>query len=98
VNAVDVWRCGDCGRVFFPRRELCPHCSGTEHRAVPVERGVAAEVTSHRGVGVACVRVDPDIALLARADGDISPGSEVMLRLEAGAVVARRAALDSTRA
>lgn len=52
------------------------------------ERGVATEVTSHRGVGVACVRVDPDVTLLARVAGDVVAGAAITLELDGGAPVA----------
>jgi hypothetical protein len=53
-----------------------------------VDRGTATETTSHRGVTVASVRVDADLSLLARADGDVAAGSEVALHLDGGAPVA----------
>lgn len=46
------------------------------------------QVTSHRGVDVACVRVDDELTLLARAEGAVAAGSEVALRVEDGAPVA----------
>jgi hypothetical protein len=45
-------------------------------------------LTSHRGVDVACVRVDDELTLLARAEGDVAAGSEVSLRIDDGAPVA----------
>jgi hypothetical protein len=45
-------------------------------------------LTRHRGVDVACVRVDDELTLLARAEGDITAGSEVSLRVDDGAPVA----------
>jgi hypothetical protein len=45
-------------------------------------------LTSHRGVEVACVRVDDELTLLARAEGAVAAGSEVTLRVDGGAPVA----------
>jgi uncharacterized OB-fold protein len=91
VNGLSVWRCESCHRRSFPRRELCPHCGGRQLTEEGADTGVASEVTSHRGVGVACVRVGEDVTLLARADGAVTAGSEVTLRDDGGAPVAARA-------
>ena len=99
MTGIDVWRCETCGRRSFPRRELCPFCAGRVFSAEHVDRGTATEVTSHRGVGVACVVVDDDLRVLARAERDVQAGSEVALRDDGGAPVAvsRRAALPAER-
>lgn len=88
MNGIDVWRCETCGRRSFPRRELCPFCAGRVFSAEHVDRGTATEVTGHRGVAVACVRVNDDVRVLARAEGNVRPGSEVALRDDGGAPVA----------
>jgi hypothetical protein len=51
-------------------------------------RGIATLLTSHRGVDLACVRVDDELILLARAEGVVAAGSEVTLRIDDGAPVA----------
>jgi uncharacterized OB-fold protein len=83
-----VWRCETCGHRSFPRRELCPYCGGRSFEAEQAESGIMTEVTSHRGVDVACVRVDDELTLLARAEGAVAAGTEVTLRVEDGAAVA----------
>jgi uncharacterized OB-fold protein len=88
VSGIDVWRCETCGRRSFPRRELCPFCAARGFSAEHVDRGTATEVTSHRGVAVANVRVDDDVSLLARVEGDVQAGSEVALRDDGSAPVA----------
>lgn len=88
VSGLPVWRCKRCGRRSFPVRELCPWCGGRALRAEEVERGLAAEVTSHRGTAVACVLVADDVRVLARVEGAVTPDSTVSLRLEGGAPVA----------
>jgi uncharacterized OB-fold protein len=99
VSGITVWRCETCARRSFPRRELCPFCAGRVFSAEPVDRGTATEVTSHRGVAVACVSVDDDLRVVARAEGEVRAGSEVGLRDDGGAPVAvsRRAALPGER-
>ena len=88
MSGVPVWRCESCGRRSFPRRELCLYCDGRSFEVEQADRGVATEVTSHRGVDVACVRVDDELTLLARAEGAVAAGSEVTLRVDDGAPVA----------
>ncbi|MGI8478771.1 MAG: zinc ribbon domain-containing protein [Gaiellaceae bacterium] len=88
MSGLSVWRCDSCGRRSLPRRELCPYCGGRTFAAEPADRGIATQVTSHRGVGVACVRVGDDVTLLARADPAVVPGSQVTLRDDDGALVA----------
>jgi uncharacterized OB-fold protein len=88
VSGVVVWRCESCGRRSFPRRELCPYCAGRAYVPEPVERGVVTEMTTHRGVDIACVRAGADVTLLARVEGAVGAGSEVSLRFEDGAPVA----------
>ena len=88
MSRLSVWRCETCGRCSFPRRELCPYCGGRELAEETAGSGVATGVTSHRGVGVACVRVGEDVTLLARADGAVTAGSDVTLRDDSGAPVA----------
>lgn len=88
MNGFGAWRCKRCTRRAFPKRELCPHCGGRGFARELVARGVATEMTSHRGVRIACVRIDGDVTLLARAEGSVAPGSEVALRLDKGAPVA----------
>jgi hypothetical protein len=53
-----------------------------------VDRGVATEVTSHRGVDIASVLVGDEVALLARAGRGVVPGADVMLHEDGGAPVA----------
>ena len=88
MSGIDVWRCETCGRRSFPRRELCPFCASRGFSAECVDRGTATELTSHHGVAVACVFVDDDVSVLARAEGDVPAGSEVALRDDGGAPVA----------
>jgi uncharacterized OB-fold protein len=88
VTGLELWRCENCGRRMFPRRELCPHCGGVASAPVRAERGVAIEITCHRGVDIASVRVDGDVTVVARVDGSVTAGSEVTLRLDDGAPVA----------
>ena len=89
--SVEIGRCGACGRRFFPQRELCPYCAARDVGPQEVERGIVAEATTHRGVRIACVRIDGDVALLARLEGEPAAGTEVALRLEGGAIVASAA-------
>ena len=42
---VTIWRCAGCGRGFFPRRFLCPHCHGDDLRADRVQDAVVEEVS-----------------------------------------------------
>jgi uncharacterized OB-fold protein len=88
VSGVVVWRCEGCLRRSFPRRELCPFCAGRDFTAEHVERGVATEVTSHRGVDLAWVRIDADVSLLARVADTVEAGADVGLLLHGGAPVA----------
>jgi uncharacterized OB-fold protein len=88
VSGLSVWQCEGCARRSFPRRELCPYCGGRAFVAQPVDRGVATEVTSHRGADIACVRVEDDVKLLARAERGIKAGMEVELHSDGGAPVA----------
>ena len=83
-----VWLCESCSRRSFPRRELCPFCGGRVFAAERVDRGVATEVTSHRGTDIACVQVDDDVVLLARAAPGVVVGTDVMLHDDRGAPVA----------
>jgi uncharacterized OB-fold protein len=87
VKPVTVWQCTGCGRRIFPFRELCPYCSGRSFAPDTVDRGVVAEVTRHRGVRIASIRVDEDIVLLARAAAEVADGSPVELREEGAAPV-----------
>jgi uncharacterized OB-fold protein len=87
VSGLPVWRCESCGHRSFPRRELCPVCGGRSFTAESADRGIVTELTSHRGIGVACVRVD-ELTLLARVEGAVAAGSEVTLRVDDGAPVA----------
>jgi len=89
MTPVTVWQCAECGRRIFPFRELCPYCSGRSFTEDAVDRGVATEVTSHRGIRIASVRVDEDLVLLARAAPGVGKGSRVELREEGAAPVAR---------
>lgn len=91
MSGIDVWLCETCGRRSFPRRELCPFCASRGFSTERVDRGTATEVTSHRGVAVASVRLDDDVSVLARAEGEVAPGSEVTLHLHGGAPVAASA-------
>ena len=88
MSGVSAWRCKRCTLRAFPKRELCPHCGGRKFAQELVARGIATEVTSHRGVRIARVRIDGDLTLLARAEGSVAPGSEVTLRHDDGAPVA----------
>lgn len=88
MSGVVIWRCKSCGRQSFPKRELCPFCAARGFSAERADRGTATEVTSNRGVAVANVRVDDDVSLLARVEGDVQAGSEVALRDDGGAPVA----------
>ncbi len=88
MSVLSLWRCESCGRRSFPRRELCPYCGGRAFAAERAGQGVATQVTSHRDVCIACVRVGDDVTLLARADPAVAMGSEVMLRGDDGAPVA----------
>jgi len=88
MSGLSLWRCESCDRRSFPRRELCPHCGSRTLAAERVERGLATEVTRHRGVEIACVRVGEDVTLLARAGPGVVAGSEVALREDRGAPVA----------
>lgn len=87
MSGLTLWRCESCGRRSFPRRELCPHCGGRAFAAERVDRGLATELTSHRGVDIAYVRVGDDVTLLARAGDGVVPGSEVALHEDGGAPV-----------
>jgi uncharacterized OB-fold protein len=88
LSGLSVWRCESCGRRSFPRRELCPYCGGRAFAAELAGQGVVTQVTSHRDVCIACVRVGDDVTLLARADPALAMGSEVILRVNDGAPVA----------
>ncbi len=88
MSGLFVWRCESCSRRSFPRRELCPYCGGRTFAAERADRGIATQVTSHRGVGLACVRVGDDMTLLARVDRAVAMGSDVTLRDDDGAPVA----------
>jgi len=88
VSDLFVWRCESCGRRSFPKRELCPYCGGREFAAERVDRGLATEVTSHRGADIACVQVDDDVVLLARAGVGVVVGTDVTLHDDRGAPVA----------
>jgi uncharacterized OB-fold protein len=88
LNGIPVWRCESCGHRSFPRRELCPYCGGRSFAAERADRGTATQLTSHRGVDVARVRVGEELTLLARAEGAVTAGSEVTLRFDDGAPVA----------
>lgn len=86
-GSLSVWRCESCGRRSFPRRELCPYCGGRTFAAERVDGGFATEVTSHRGVDIACVRIGDDVTLLARAGAGVVADSEVALHEDRGAPV-----------
>ena len=87
MSSLSVWRCESCGRRSFPRRELCPYCGGRSFASERADRGVATQVTNHRGVGIACVRVGDDVTLLARAGPGVIAGCEVTLNADDGAPV-----------
>jgi uncharacterized OB-fold protein len=88
LTGLPVWRCESCGHRSFPRRELCPVCGSRSFTAEPADRGIVTELTSHRSVDVAYVRVDHELTVLARAEGAVAAGSEVTLRVDDGAPVA----------
>jgi hypothetical protein len=88
VSDLFVWRCESCSRRSFPRRELCPYCGGRAFAAEQVDRGLATEVTGHRGVDIACVLVGDDVVLLARAGVGVVVGTNVTLYEDRGAPVA----------
>jgi uncharacterized OB-fold protein len=84
VSALTLWRCGRCHRASFPRRELCPHCGNGSFAEEQAGKGIASELTSHRGTAIACVQVE-GVRLLARAVGGVHHGSKVALSVEEGA-------------
>jgi DNA-directed RNA polymerase subunit RPC12/RpoP len=88
LSGLVVWRCESCGRSSFPMRELCPYCGGRVFAPERADSGIAAQVTSHRGVDIACVQVGDDVTLLARAGRGFTVGSEVALDVVDGAPVA----------
>jgi uncharacterized OB-fold protein len=88
VSGLSVWRCESCRRCTFPRRELCPYCGGRAFVAESVHRGVATELTSHRGADIVSVRVGDDVNLLARAERGVEADKEVELHSDNGAPVA----------
>ena len=88
MSGLIVWLCEGCDRRSFPRRALCPYCGYRTFAAERAERGTATQVTSHRGVGIAYVRVGDDVILLARVDRAVAVGSQVTLQDDDGAPVA----------
>ena len=40
--------CTACGHVVYPARLLCPQCSSSSWRSVPLDRGVVEETTERR--------------------------------------------------
>lgn len=95
MTHLSIWRCETCGRRLFPLRELCPRCGSRTFAEERVERGIAVARTTHRGTGIVSVRVDDDVVLLARAEGSVEAGSDVELRVDAGAPVAAYARRDA---
>jgi uncharacterized OB-fold protein len=86
-----AWRCGECGRTSYPRRERCPFCWSEEgaELALPTEGEVHSFTTIHVGRSgtpvpytVAYVDVG-DVRLFARLTGEPRVGARGRIRVVA---------------
>ena len=99
TNGVLVSRCLDCGHEAFPQRLWCPVCHGYELVPVSVTGGILAETTVvRRAVGgaldhpvvVGTVHATGGAVLVARVEGELTSGAQIVLSDDQGAPVARR--------
>jgi uncharacterized protein len=105
-GALRVSVCRACGRMVFPPRLLCPNCGGASWRRARAGPGGVEEVTtvSHAvgaggevAVALASVRLDAGPVVVARIDGDASPGDRVELIAVDGAPTVPARSPGSTR-
>lgn len=85
-----IFVCETCGRAMFPRRLLCPQCSGRELREERVESGVLEDFSDRGEVKLGQVRVAQGPVLIARVEIDAPErGAQVRLELDGEVPVAR---------
>ena len=87
---VSVARCARCGLAAWPAPALCRGCGSGDLRAEQADTGLLEETTAADPVVLGTVRTDTGPMVVARVEG-ASPGERVALRLDDGALTARRA-------
>jgi uncharacterized OB-fold protein len=85
-----VGRCARCGLAAWPAPALCRGCGSRDLRAEQADTGVLEEATAAGAVVLGTVRTDAGPMVVARVDA-ASPGERVALRVDDGALTARRA-------
>ena len=84
--------CASCGQAVWPPRLLCPRCHGDRFEQRDGSVGTLEELTELGGeerVELCTVRLAVGPVVVARCDG-ARRGDSVRLRLENGALVARK--------
>jgi uncharacterized OB-fold protein len=81
------------GHAVFPPRLLCPLCGRPEWESRPARAGTVEETTrlAPSGVRLAAVRTDLGPRVIVRLADHAAAGDAVVLCVEDGAPVARRA-------
>lgn len=78
--SLEVQRCNDCSRRWFPIRLCCPGCGASAFRTEVVGRGRVEEVTTlPDGRVLASVMAEGEIPLVARLIGTVQSGDEVAI-------------------
>ena len=88
--AFSVVRCARCGLAAWPAPALCRGCGSRDLRGEQADTGLLEETTAADPVVLGTVRTDAGPMVVARVEG-ASPGERVALRVDDGALTARRA-------
>jgi uncharacterized OB-fold protein len=85
VSGVNIPACASCGRLAFPKPEVCRRCGSSAWAERRLERGVVEELTRvQHAIGgasgdvlIASVRLDGGPVVVARLRGDAEAGAAV---------------------
>lgn len=99
TDGVEVFRCTQCRRAFFPERLLCPNCHGAAFEPDRVYDGVVEEVTTIRHVlgqtewqprRLANVRTSDGQRITVGLRDGSGPGDAIALFQDGGAPLGQR--------
>ncbi|MBI1395330.1 MAG: DNA-binding protein [Betaproteobacteria bacterium] len=94
TEAILYQRCGTCSRVWYFRRDFCPHCgdtkvvsyraagSGTVHAMTRVARAPSEALRAHAPYVIGLVDVDEGFRMMAHLDDGVRIGDRVRARFE----------------
>lgn len=98
TEGIPISVCVACGHAVFPPRVLCPVCAGSDWEEQRVTGGVLTAATSARtrvdaerlvDNPIAEVRTDAGPVVIVRLLEAAPPGTDVLLGMQGGALVAR---------